>query len=375
MKLASVALPTVYLASDLGSSASKIFYRVHPAQAQPLWMGAEVAEGLSRVMLSGLGTGGRPQDNAWLEIGDDVVMVGESAKAVLEANSLSANKSEKAVYKLAAALGVVAELEKLPSRYRAVVWLALPLAEVPTRHSITTRLTELCQQGFTCRGRAQQVDVTLKCYPEGFGLYLRRKQQLDDLGQSINHRHTAIVMMGHRNLSTLAFEHGSLNLGGAASDGPGFWPNFEKAARSAGVTAPDYPALMRALSSGEPHQISPAKAGVVDFSEAMTSVQGLYSQAVMVYLRDNLVKRVVEQSVDVVVSGGASQIIQTQLDDFFADLHCTDRVIVVDGSDDRLTRVVNQLPEVSQNSTLARRMADGYGLFLGLLGSLTTVAV
>ena len=373
MRLALVDPPRVFLSADLGSSASKFFYRVQSEQTAPLWMGAEVAPGLTPTLLTGLTTGGRPQDHAWLEVDNDVVMVGEAAKAFLDSNSLSANKAETAAYKLAAAVGVVAELEQLPSRYEATIWLSLPLAEINTRQSLAAKLSQLCQQGFTFRGKSQQVALTLKCFPEGFGLYLHRKQQLERMGQSIDQRRTSIVMMGHRNLSILCFENGSLNLASSASDGPGFWPTFEKAARSVGVTAPDYPALQRALSSGNPQQISPVRATMFDFSAAVASVQGTYGQKVNVYLRDHLLSRVLADTVDIIVSGGAFPLVKPQLADFFEALHCTDRVIFVEGNDEPLTQVVSPLPEYRQMSTLPLRMMDGYGLFLGLIGKLKSV--
>ncbi|MEL7316333.1 MAG: hypothetical protein AAFN08_15530, partial [Cyanobacteria bacterium J06559_3] len=332
-----------------------------------------VAPGLTPTLLTGLTTGGRPQDHGWLEVDNDVVMVGEAAKAFLDSNSLSANKAETAAYKLAAALGVVAEIEQLPSRYEATLWLALPLAEINTRQGIAAKLTHLCQQGFTFRGKSQQVALTLKCFPEGFGLYLNRKQQLARMGQAIDQRRTSIVMMGHRNLSILGFEHGSLNLARSASDGPGFWPTFEKAARSVGVTTPDYPALLQALSSGNPQQISPARASRFDFSAAVSSVQSTYEQRVHVYLRDHLLSHVLAHTVDIIVSGGAFPLVKPLLADFFEALHCTDRVIFAAGDEEALTQVVSHLPEYGQMPTLPLRMMDGYGLFLGLIGKLKSV--
>ncbi|MEM1279431.1 MAG: hypothetical protein AAGG53_05265 [Cyanobacteria bacterium P01_H01_bin.152] len=374
MRLALVDLPKVYVSTDLGSSASKFFYRVQSEQTAPIWMGAEVVEGLTPAILNGFNAGGRPQDNVWLEVDGNVVMVGEAAKAFLESNSLSANKAEKAVYKLAAVLGAIAELEQLTSRYEATIWLSLPLAEIKTRHEIVKTFQQLCQQGFKFRGKAQQPAVTLKCFPEGFGLYLHRKQQLERLGEKINLRPTSIVMMGHRNLSILSFENGSLNLAGSASDGPGFWTLFEKAARSAGITAPDYPALLRALSSGNAQQVSPARASVFDFSAAMTAVQSAYGQMVTVYLRDNLLGRVLEGSADILISGGAFPMIRTQLEAFFEEVHCRSKVTFVNGEDSTLTEVVNELPEYHQMPTLSLRMMDGYGLFLGLIGKLPSTA-
>jgi hypothetical protein len=132
----------VLLVGDLGSSASKFFYRVGQGSVHPLWMGAEVATDVSQTLLAlmGVGGGGRPQDSAWLQMGGEVVLVGEAAKALLERNSMRAHKAELAVYKMAAALGVVAELEDLPQGFEVVFWLALPLTELGTREASALRL-------------------------------------------------------------------------------------------------------------------------------------------------------------------------------------------------------------------------------------------
>jgi hypothetical protein len=375
MKLPALVSPTLYLAGDIGSSASKFFYRVCPGQTVPLWIGSAVAEGLTPASLPALNSGGRPQDSTWLEVDNQIVLVGDAAKACLDINSLSANKSQNATYKIAAALGVVAELEHLPGRYDAVVWLPLPLTEIRTRDEIAARLTELCTEGFRCRERFQQVSLTLKFFPEGFGLYLNRKKDLEAKGQWIEQRRTLIVMMGHRNLSVLCFEGGSLRAGASNSDGPGFWPSFEKAARSVGVTPADYSSLMTALTSGRTEQISQARAGVFDFGPAAEAVKQTYGQAVSVYLQDNLLKHLADESADVVVSGGASSILRGYLAHYFEQLGLEDRISFEDGMQQHLAEVVSHLPEAKNNPSLALRMADCYGLFQGLIGKLNKVAL
>ena len=117
MTRTSLRIPEVLLVADLGSSASKFFYRVGESSMTPLWMGAEVAPHLSQASLPRFGAGGRPQDDAWLKIGQEVVLVGDVARAYLEGNSLTVNKAELAAYKLAAALGVVSELEGSPEGF------------------------------------------------------------------------------------------------------------------------------------------------------------------------------------------------------------------------------------------------------------------
>lgn len=367
--------PLISLVGDLGTSASKFFYRLTPGQTMPFWMGAEVAEGLPLAILPNLNIGGRPQDSAWLQLGDQVILVGEVAKTFLDANSLAANKAEKAAYKLAAALGVIAETEKLPSQYEAVVWIPLPLTEIRTRDEIAARLTSIAEQGFIFRGQSQQVKLSLKFFPEGFGLYLNRKKQLDTIGYAIEQRRTLIAMMGHRNLSILCFQGGSLKTAQSNSDGPGFWSAFEKAARSLGVTPADYSALLSALTTGQTKQISQVRAGVYDFTEMAEAARQTYWQAVNVYLQDNLLRQLADRSVDIIISGGAAHVLRPTIAQYFEQLGLSDQLFFADGMQERLTEVVSQLPEAAVNPSLPLRMADCYGLFQGLIAKSSKIAI
>ena len=287
---------------------------------------------------------------------------------------MTANKAEKAAYKIVATLGVIAELEQLPSQYQAFVWLPLPLTEIRTREQIATKLNDICERGFICRGRQQKVRLILKFFPEGFGLYLNRKKQLDSIGRTIDQQRTLILMMGLRNLSVLCFEGGSLRASRSNSDGPGFWPAFEKATRSSGVPPTDYTPLMLALTTGKTRQISQAQAGIFDFGSYASFVRQTYWQAVSTYLQDNLLGQLTDSAVDIILSGGGSQIIWPELTDYFSSLGLDDRIIHADKMQPQLTDMVSQLPEAAQNSSIPLRMSDCYGLFQGLIGKLTKVA-
>ncbi|MCU0571207.1 MAG: hypothetical protein MUF49_32155, partial [Oculatellaceae cyanobacterium Prado106] len=290
MRLTTTATPAVFLAGDVGTSASKLFYRVSPGQTVPLWMGAEVAQGLTTAAIPSIGSREHPQTGAWLQVGDEVILVGDAARAFLDANSISASKADKAAYKLLAMLGAIAERENLPNAYEATIWVPLPLTEIRTRDEITAKMMAIAQPGFLFRGNFQQVQLNLKFFPEGFGLYLNRKKQLATMGRSIENRRTLVVMMGHRNLSILAFEGGALKAPASNSDGPGFWPAFEKGARSRGITPVDYPALLAALTTGKMQQISQVKAGLYDFGAIAESVRQTYWQLVSIYLQDHLLR-------------------------------------------------------------------------------------
>jgi hypothetical protein len=372
MPLSTLPKPTIYLAGDIGSSGSKFFYRVQPTKTTPLWMAAEVVDDLSLASLPMTG-GERPQDNAWLQIDDQVVLVGDAARALLEHNSMKANKSGNAAYKILAALGAIAESEGLPTDYEAVVWLALPLMELKTQAEISQQLQHICEPGFIFRGQFQRVTLTLKCFPEGLGLYLNRKRQLQNMGKTIEHRRTLVMMMGHRNLSILGIEGGSLRKEFSNSNGPGLWPIFEKTALALGVTAVDYRPLMNAVVTDKNRQISQARGRLFDFGEMAEAVRQAYWKAVNAYLQDHLLKGIEHSVVDVIVSGGTAFVFQSQVTKYLESLDIQ-TLVFADGASLQLLDVVSQLPEAVMNPSLPSRMTDCYGLFQGLLGKVSKVA-
>ena len=125
------------------------------------------------VSVPSLNASGRPQDSAWLQLDEEIVLVGDAAKAFLETNSLMAKKSQMAAYKIVAALGAISTAEELPTHYDATVWLALPLTEIRTRNEVAEQLQSLCQSDFKFRDTPQRIQLSLKFFPEGFGLYLQ----------------------------------------------------------------------------------------------------------------------------------------------------------------------------------------------------------
>ncbi len=363
---------TIYLAGDIGTSGSKFFYQVQDNQREALWMGAGVADGLTTLALSILNAGGRPQDHAWLQVGNEVILVGDAAKAFLDGNSLAENKSNQAVYKILAALGVIADKERLPNQYEAVIWLPLPLTEMNTKDEIAAKLTQTAQN-FRFRGMAQQARVSLKFCPEGFGLYLNRKAQLESMGVPIDQRRTFILMLGHRNLSVLCFEQGSLKSAKSNSDGPGFWTVFERVSRSCGVTPVDYPALMAALITSKTTQISQARGELYDFAAAVEAVRHAYWKTSRLYLQDNLLGQLSDSPADIIISGGAAYVMQNTIKQYFDSLRMTDQVIFADGKQEKLDELVNKLPEATDNPSLVTRMSDCYGLFQGLVSKYSEV--
>jgi len=209
--------------------------------------------------------GGRPQENVWFRLGDELTFVGKAVQVFLDYNSFKDDKCLKAAERIVGALGAIAKTENLPAHFEAIVWVLLPINELATRQRIASRLTKICQ-GFRLQDEINyRVNLKLNFRPEGYGIYVLRKQQLQQAGLAIAQRTTWIEMLGHRNGTQLAFEAGTLNAAKSTSKFPGFWESFEKAANAAGVSVAEYGVLLQALESRQPEQYSVAKGTMVNF--------------------------------------------------------------------------------------------------------------
>jgi hypothetical protein len=361
-------LPTLLLACDLGKSGGKFFYKLSNGPTQALWMDSEVAH-CSVSVIGQAHTGGRSQDNAWYRLGDELTFVGKAARSHTDYNSFKEDKFLKAPERIAAALGAIAFTHNLPAEFEAIVWVLLPINELSTRKAIATRLTEICKSFWFRDEQEFQISLRLSFRPEGYGIYVNRKQQLQQAGTAIATRTTWIEMLGHRNGTQLAFETGTLNQAKSTSKFPGFWEVFEKAAISSGVSATDYAVLLRALETGQGPQYSVAKGKTVDFSSAMQQVEAGYLAALDPYFNDNLIPSLATGKGEVVLAGGAAYLMRSALEQYFEDKGFGDRCTVAWGIQERLqTWVAEQLPEVQECPSMPMRMVDCFGLFQALLG-------
>jgi hypothetical protein len=368
MFTSNLAPSTILLACDLGKSAGKFFYKFLNGRTQALWMDAEVAF-RSASVTSQLNSGGRAQDNAWYRIGDQLTFIGKAAKAHIDYNSFKEDKCLKAAERIVGALSAIAFTHGLPIHFNAVIWILLPVNELATRKDIATRLTELCQ-GFRFRDEQEyQVNLQLSFRPEGYGIYVNRKQELQQTGIAIATRTTWIEMLGHRNGTQLAFETGTLNQALSSSKFPGFWEPFEKAAIAAGVSTVDFDVLLRALETGNPQQYSIAKSKAFDFSDAMHQIESGYLAALDPYFNDNLIPSLATGQGDALFSGGAAELMRSALTKYFDDKGFGNCLLFAGDTHTHLKQLIEeQLPEAQQMNSITGRMADCFGLFQALLG-------
>ncbi|MEO1404230.1 MAG: hypothetical protein AAFV72_23675 [Cyanobacteria bacterium J06635_1] len=298
--------------------------------------------------------------------------MGKAARAFLDYNSFKEDKFLKAPERIAAALGAISTIEKLPTKFDATIWILLPINELTTRQSIANRLTEICQSFRFHDDQECSVRLQMKFRPEGYGIYVQRKQQLQQRGMAISQRTTWIEMLGHRNGTQLAFETGTLNTSKSMSSFPGFWETFEKAASAAGVSAPDYDVLLTALAMNKPQQYSVAKGRLVDFSDAVQQVETAYLSALDPHFNDHLIPSLATGKGDVVLAGGASYLIQKGLQSYFEERGLADKLSFAWENQDSLIQLVRvQLPETYEMGSIPMRMTDCFGLFQALLGEMS----
>ncbi|MGF1495274.1 MAG: hypothetical protein ACFB8W_00400 [Elainellaceae cyanobacterium] len=375
MKMAPTAAPALLLACDLGKSGGKFFYKLldssgdqQKRSTQALWMDSEVAH-RSVSVVNQVGTGGRSQDNAWYRVGETLTFIGKAAQAHLEYNSFKEDKSLKAPERIAGALGAIAHAHHLPSRFAAVVWVLLPIHELSTRSAIASRLQEICRGFHFQDQQAYQITLSLSFRPEGYGIYVNRKQQLEKTGMAIAQRTTWVEMLGHRNGTQLAFETGTLNVAKSTSKFPGFWEVFEKAAIASGVSSPDYGVLLKALETGNAQQYSAAKDERIDLSAAIQQVESGYLAALAPHFNDHLIPGLASRQGDVVLAGRAAYLMRSALRRYFEDRGFSERLSFAWEGDAELRRWLSeQLLEVHETPSIPVRMLDCFGVFQALLG-------
>lgn len=221
-----------------------------------------------------------------------------------------------------------------------------------------------------------RVNLKLSFRLEGYGIYVLRKQKLQQAGQEIAQRTTWIEMLGYRNGTQLAFETGTLNAAKSTSKFPGFWESFEKAANAAGVSVTEYGVLLQALESRQSEQYSVAKGKTIDFSSATAQVEAAYLAALDSHFNDHLIPDLAAGKGDVILAGGAAHLMREALWRYFEERGFSSRLSFAWDNQEALTRLVEaQLPEAHEISLLPMPMTDGCGLFQALLGEMNRMQV
>lgn len=360
--------PKLYLAGDLGKSACKFLYWSDSIEFHPLWLGSDIVEGVSDAALRKFDAAGDLAEAAWMRVGERNILVGNSATGY--GSSFAADKANIAAYQIAAALGLAA-IALEASQYHAVVWLTIPLNEFRYKAEIDAKL-RMIGEAFVFCDRSQQFTLAPSFYPEGTGLYLLHKKNREQLTGNSYTRRVIVLMMGHRNLSTLVFENGKLNASlSQTSDTLGFWGNFRADASTVGVREADFPSLLAAVTSGEARQLSPVAGGFKDFTLPVESVKQGILQRFEPFCQDHVLKLLLDGTpTDVVLGGGVAHVMREPLRDYFANLGVTDNLYFMDGTGGRLLTLAAQTRNAYGDLARPMRFADVYGLAQALTGQI-----
>lgn len=212
----------IFASIDLGSSLTKVFY-LNQTQPQPLIVAPEVAwiqpQQLDELAIN---KNAASEYSAWLQMGEEMVAVGQLAQNFGGDSGLVERKLHRAGYKVLAVLGILREKLELPTSVAAHIAVMLPITEFKDRQQLQESIKKAAS-GFAFRGQPLSIHLqNCLMLPEGFGLYTICKNNLKLRGIEPSVRTIFVLMFGHRNLSVLVFQNGTLQTGKSSSDGPGF---------------------------------------------------------------------------------------------------------------------------------------------------------
>ena len=208
-----------YMCVDTGNSGTKIVYSFpETGKIHSLLMSSALAEVSLERMQNKLSRSNwigqsRPEQEAWLRNGNEIVAVGEFAEEFDPIDCRTKPKYENALYKILAAIGVIIQTHRVSKRkqFKIQLGLLLPWDEYKTQKLLVEELKRLLSE-FEFRG--QKIRVKIRdciCYPEGGGIASSRIKQ--EQADWLKKQRLGILMLGDRNCTALYFERGKLKDG------------------------------------------------------------------------------------------------------------------------------------------------------------------
>ena len=205
---ANQSIPMMTL--DPGISDTKIIWRVIPLKPELLLMPPEVVEVTRdsidfykgrRIMTPS------PENESWVEYGGTLYAVGFFAQSVYgERISPKEIKSEWAIAKVLAAVGVMAVEEGLADTFELALAVPLPYTEWRDRDRFE-RDVRVALSNFSFCDKPYQVTLkTFACIPEGGGHAMARGTKLG--GSVFSSQKIVSCMWGYRDISVVQFTRG-----------------------------------------------------------------------------------------------------------------------------------------------------------------------
>lgn len=306
---------------DYGHSLTKVVFSVH-GRIDYLFMQPALTSPLMKEQLQLLklhNANAEPEDAAWLELENEIRAVGSAAENFGGDTGADERKERRAAFKTLAVLGAIQERADLPQQFEAHIGLLLPMTEFVDALRVCQKIQDAAAQ-FSFRDRSLTLSIPLcKPYPEGFGLFLGRRSELSLQNIAPDSRTFLILMLGHRNASILVFQNGQPQPGKSTSNGPGFREAIASGASVQGILSRDYNKLLSAFVSQNPTVVLAGESQARDVSEALRVGQATYWGQLESFLINHFVRHV-DSTCEVVIGGGASQLIAPELLGFLKGL-------------------------------------------------------
>jgi hypothetical protein len=211
-------MATLYLSVDCGGSQTKIIYQLSGHESPGYLLMSPLVEEIKPEKIvtyldrkSSLGSPA-PDREAYLKWQERVFVVGDLAREFDPEDRTSEQKYENALYKVAAAIGVIVSKLKLKlgkKKLEIHLGVLIPWDESNDRSIFEERLRTILA-GFEFRGVSICCSIgSILVRPEGGGVaatYIRKhgKEWLHD-------KKVAVLMFGHRNVTALYFDRGKLS--------------------------------------------------------------------------------------------------------------------------------------------------------------------
>jgi hypothetical protein len=210
-------MATLFLAVDCGGSQTKIIYQLSGEEAPGYLLMSPLVEEIKPEKIvtyldrrSSLGSPA-PDQEAYLKWQERVFVVGDLAKEFDPEDRTSEQKYENALYKVAAAVGLIVSKLKLKlgkKKLEICLGVLIPWNEYNDRGIFETRLKTLLA-AFEFRDQAISCQINnILVRPEGGGIaatYIRQNSN-----DWLHEHKIAVLMFGHRNVTSLYFDRGKL---------------------------------------------------------------------------------------------------------------------------------------------------------------------
>ncbi|MEM7556969.1 MAG: ParM/StbA family protein [Cyanobacteria bacterium P01_A01_bin.84] len=366
--------PVISVVLDFGGSGTKgIYSKYETRTAHSLFMEPEVisvrAESIQIYEENCIGTTDY-ENKAWVSVKQEMKAVGYLAESEYHGNSgLTELKYERAIYKTLAAIWVIKEKLKLPSKIKVALCTLLPPGEFENKSEFEKLLRTSSTDYLTPTGRMHLKYEIFQCLPEGAGVFLSHQKRFgrDALKQKIS----AVVMIGFRNASILISRRGVVSREGKTSD-LGMVKMIDKVLnRSAGQDIKNLTsAIVSSTSTVNLSKIQSSQITDNDINtrplmkllrsktkegrkvEIRTLVSAIYT-AKSEYLKGvtNWLDEIVPKDVDeIIFCGGTAHYLRVELDSHFRTTPCIFSE--------------NSLPKTIDKDCLGNRLTDVYGAFL-----------